>query len=327
MRILVTGWAGFIGSNLTRMLIDRTGPDDEFCLLDAHTYASRPQWALDMIGNSDPRFKFHSINLADPKAVEFSLNEFKPDQVYHLAAESHVCNSITGPRAFAETNFMGTFNLLEALRKNEFTGRMVHVSTDETFGALDYKDDPFTERTPLDPRSPYSASKAASDLMVSAYVHTYGLDAVITRCSNNYGPNQHEEKLIPKTIKAFLNNEDVMIYGSGNHVRDWIFVDQHCEGLINAMENGKDGEVYCLGSGIELSNKEVILSIYEVMTSMGLNPNYKTKHIDARPTDDRRYALDTFKAQSDIGFTPNGTYSYFRYQIEKTVRWYMENKR
>lgn len=323
MKILVTGWAGFIGSNLTRMLLDRMSDEDHMLGIDSFTYAARPEWVF-RNNSTMGIFEPSNTDLRNAAELERIIAEFKPDQVYHLAAESHVCNSIAGPRAFAETNFIGTFNLLESLRKIDFKGRLIHVSTDEAFGSLDYGEASFTEATAIDPRSPYSASKAASDLMVKAYVHTYGLDAVITRCTNNYGPNQHEEKLIPKTILALLNNEDVTVYGTGDHVRDWIFVDDHCKGLIDAMRDGKKGEIYCIGSGLELKNKEVILKVYEEIEFMGINARLTCKSVDARPTDDRRYSVDTTKAYQDFKFAAGNSDKYFRYQLRKTIRWYQE---
>lgn len=288
--------------------------------IDAYTYAARPDWAFPD-GDTEKRAK---LDLRNAASVLKAIQDIKPDQVYHLAAESHVCRSIDGPRAFIETNVLGTFNLLEALRVTDFKGRILHVSTDETFGQLKLKGgDKFDEKTLLQPTSPYSASKASSDLIVQAFCHTYGLDAVITRCTNNYGPNQHEEKLIPKTITNILNNKPITVYGSGDNIRDWIHVDDHCEALKTVMAVGKSGEVYCIGSGLQLRNIEVIKEIIKVM---GVSPKFE--YSNSRPTDDLRYAVHTSKIES-LGWIPNKRPGYFRERIAETIEWYKthgENK-
>ena len=318
MKILVTGWAGFIGSNLIRKLLQSCSEEDEIMGLDAYTYAARPEWVLEM---ENPKPKFHKmrIDLNWHRELEYVVKEFQPDKVYHLAAESHVCRSIEGPRAFAETNFMGTFNLLEALRKSNFKGKIVHVSTDETFGQLKEFDPPFHEKTLIEPTSPYAASKAASDLMVNAYVHTYGFNACITRCTNNYGPNQHEEKLIPKAIMSFLSGKPMTLYGPGNQVREWIHVDDHNDALISVMRDGRTGEIYCIGSGLELSNKEVIEFVAKV-----INTKHEIIHTNDRPTDDFRYAVNTDKIKT-TGWEPCASTSYFLNKLAATVEWYKEH--
>lgn len=314
MRILITGFAGFIGSNLTRMLIKEAGvKKNDIYGIDAYTYAARPAWAFisGMIENKK------KLNLRNYEQVLFAIEAIRPDRVYHLAAESHVCRSIDGPRAFIETNILGTFNLLEALRQTNFKGRLVHISTDETFGQLKLKGkDKFDEERILKPTSPYAASKASSDLIVQSFCHTYGLDAVITRCTNNYGPNQHQEKLIPKTITNILNNKPMTVYGSGDNIRDWIHVDDHCEALKTVMEVGKSGEVYCIGSGLQLRNIEVIEIISKVM---GISP--RIEYSNSRPTDDLRYAVKTDKIKA-LGWTPNWHPNYFKKKIAETVEWY-----
>lgn len=318
MRVLVTGFAGFIGSNLTRMLLRELPPDAEILGLDCYTYAARERWVFEMLPDHETRrFMATQVNLLDARAVSALVEHWEPDQVYHLAAESHVCRSIDGPRAFAETNFMGTFNLIEALRVNQFKGRMVHVSTDEAFGELRAGDDPFDEQTPARPNSPYSASKAASDLIVRAFVQTYGLDIRTTRCTNNFGPNQHEEKLIPRTIQRLREGKPMTVHGDGTHSRDWIWVDDHCAALRAVMERGMAGQLYCIGSGNELSNLEVIRSVARAMGTDELRLEFNQD----RPTDDRRYAVRTDKVQQ-LGWRPSP--GLFQEQLLKTVRWYEE---
>lgn len=324
-RIVVTGYAGFIGSNLTRMLLS-----DEHVILgiDCQTYAARPMWVWDALKNNDERFVDAKVDIRDFRHLAAVLEDFKPDQVYHLAAESHVCRSIEGPRAFAETNFMGTFNLLEALRRMNFQGRLVHISTDEAFGELGPEDPPFHEKTPIAPRSPYSASKAASDLMVKAYAETYNMNCIITRCTNNYGPNQHEEKLIPRAITRILNGEAMTLYGDGSHSRDWIYVDDHCRALMTVMERGKKGELYCIGSGFERSNAEVIHDVANAIMSVTRQPvDLKVEYTNDRPTDDHRYAVCTSKIRA-LGWQPSGDgVGCFSTHLRSTARWYLENHR
>jgi dTDP-glucose 4,6-dehydratase len=328
-RILVTGYAGFIGSNLTRMLAREAEDGDLIVGLDALTYAAAPRWAEKGL-KQFPAVSFMGTitDLRDEKDVEDVFRRVQPTHVYHLAAESHVCRSMDGPRAFAETNFMGTFNLLEAMRKHSPRARLVHVSTDEAFGDLPM--DPrrkFTEKTNPKPRSPYSASKCASDLMAMAYAHSYGLDVVVTRCTNNYGANQHEEKLIPKAIMTWMKDETMTVYGDGTHVRDWIHVDNHCWALMKAMRHGRSRNTYCVGSGLELSNLQVLEQVKEVMQAMGIQGKYGYSFLpDARPTDDRRYAVSTDRIES-IGWSPQRGLEAFRANLRKTVHWYMTEER
>lgn len=328
MRVLVTGYAGFIGSNLTRMLFERMPLGTEILGIDAYTYAARPDWVLKHADvENEMRFRALKLDLRDAHAVRSVLNAWMPDQVYHLAAESHVCRSIDGPRAFAETNFMGTFNLIDALRGYGFKGRMVHVSTDEAFGELERGDAPFSESTPIAPRSPYAASKAASDLMVKAFAETYGLDFVTTRCTNNYGPNQHEEKLIPRTIERLLKGEAMTVHGAGDHVRDWIWVDDHCRALLTVMEAGRRGELYCVGGGVELSNLEVIDAVARAMREeLDWSGDVNLKYTNDRPTDDKRYAVTTDKLQT-LGWCAPPTYDYLLSRLRQTVRWYSFKER
>ncbi len=320
---MITGYAGFIGSNLTRMLMSDA---DTVLGLDCHTYASRPHWVWETFRSEEERFVEANVDLRDFKSLRATIEHFRPDAVYHLAAESHVCKSIAGPRAFAETNFMGTFNLLEALRQTGFSGRMLHVSTDEAFGELQHWQSPFEETTAIDPRSPYSASKAASDLMVRAYVRTYGLDAVITRCTNNFGPNQHEEKLIPRAITRLMANQPMTLHGDGTHSRDWIHVDDHCRALYSVMRSGIRGEMYCVGSGLELPNWKVIDEVAQAMRDeIGWKGEARTVRTGDRPTDDMRYAVSTEKIFEQCGWAVDSGIDYFRRRLRETVRWYWEN--
>lgn len=321
MRILVTGYAGFIGSNLIRMLWHGRHGNDQILGLDAYTYAARPDWAFSAIPNNNDAFMATQVDLRSYGKVAAIVKHFNPDQVYHLAAESHVCKSIEGPRAFVESNIVGTFNLIEALREAGFRGRMVHVSTDEVFGQLRKSDDPFDEKTMLEPTSPYSSSKAASDLIVQAFCHTYDLNASITRCTNNYGPNQHREKLIPRTISRIEEGLGMVLHGDGSHSRDWIFVDDHCRALMTVMRKGKQGVVYCVGSGLELTNKRVVQIVSE---SMGVKPKYE--FTNDRPTDDQRYAVNTDRIES-LGWAVDPTLMHFKNRIGHTVKWYRENDR
>jgi dTDP-glucose 4,6-dehydratase len=325
MKILVTGWAGFIGSNFVRYILDET--DHEIVGIDSHTYAARPLWALKKVqdGNGH-RFRESYCNLANAEETRKTIALHKPEAVFHFAAESHVCNSITGPRAFADTNVMGTFNLLEALRNQGFKGVFSHISTDEVFGELG-ETGSFSEQTPYAPRSPYSATKAASDHLVMAFHHTYGLDTRITNCSNNFGPNQHAEKLIPRTIIKAFKKEPMTIHGSGKHVRDWIWVNDHCRGILAAMENGKSGQQYLLGGNNELTNEAVIFAIWDAIREMHISHKYfKLEMINNndRPTDDARYAIDTTKAWKELSWKPQP--EFFNSRLKETIEWYLKHE-
>lgn len=321
MTILVTGGHGFIGSNFIKLFHDRY-PERILINVDSNTYASRP----DYLAGHGERFNYKHINadIRDAFMMEEIFNKYKPKEVVHFAAESHVCNSIKGPRVFSETNIMGTFNLIEAFRKLNNGGRFLHVSTDEVFGELPLNapELKFSEKSPIAPRSPYSSSKAASDHLVQGYYHTYGLKTIIVNCSNNYGPNQHEEKLIPKTIKHLLRGLPVTIHGKGDHVRDWLFVDDCCEGILRALGLGCPGERYCLGGNTEFTNLELVQLI-----SMDLSMRIKKSlplilhNTDDRPTDDTRYAIDTSKAEDYLKWKPR---SFFRDNLEKVFDYYLE---
>lgn len=323
MKYLVTGGMGFIGSNLIRHLLQN--PANQVRSIDAFTYAARPEWVLDYTQyHGVPISRFMSVkgDLADAESLNRFIESVDFDAVIHLAAESHVCRSIEGPDKFIRANINGTFNLLEACRRKWKSGEGIfhHVSTDEVFGTLNAVEPAFDEDTQIKPTSPYAASKAASDHLVLAYSHTYGMNVRVSNCSNNFGPNQHEEKLIPRTILKLLRGEEMTVYGTGEQVRDWIWVDDHVEGILKVMERGRAGERYCLGGNLELSNLEVIGKVHEsVQRVCSKNVELKIRYTNDRPTDDLRYAIDSTKALS-IGWTPYPR--LFESRLDKTVEWY-----
>ncbi|KDP95669.1 dTDP-glucose 4,6-dehydratase [Brevundimonas sp. EAKA] len=330
MRILVTGGAGFIGSALVRRLIEHT--DHEVLVFDKLTYAGVLS-SLEPVESSN-RYAFVQADICDADAVSKALHEFKPDVVAHLAAESHVDRSIDGPGEFIQTNMVGTFVMLnQALgywrgmdEDAKAAFRFHHISTDEVFGSLG-EDGFFTETTPYDPRSPYSASKAGSDHLVRAWGHTYGLPVLVTNCSNNYGPYHFPEKLIPLIIIRALNGEPLPVYGDGSNVRDWLFVDDHARALQAVFEAGTPGETYNVGGNAERKNIEVVTIICSILDR--LRPKADGKYADQityvtdRPGHDQRYAIDASKIRSDLDWTPSVT---FEQGIEQTVAWYLENQ-
>lgn len=321
--ILVTGGCGFIGSNFIRMLIQNEW-EGKIINLDKLTYAARPHFLADIKANSNS-YIFHEGDINDFELVRNIVQTYKPKYVVHFAAESHVCNSIKGPRLFYETNVMGTVNLLEVIRQYSIGTRFVHVSTDEVFGELPLDANlKFSETTPVAPRSPYSSSKAASDHAVQAYHYTYGLNTVITNCSNNYGPNQHEEKLIPKTIKSIALKEPMTVHGSGLNRRDWIAVEDHCVGILKAMFSSEPGDRFCFGGNWEIPNLEMIEIIHSIIRDrIGINNPLKIKHTDDRPTDDARYSVDYSKAKRELGYHPKPISQRWEY-LEKTIVWYLD---
>lgn len=320
MKILVTGGCGFIGSNLIKRLTKKTGI--QFINIDAHTYAARPP----MYKKKPANLINEKVDIRDQLSVKRVMEKYRPDHIIHLAAESHVCKSILGPKDFVTTNINGTWNLLEEFKelwKNEpQKHRFTHVSTDEVFGQLG-KTGQFTEQSAIAPRSPYAASKASSDHLVQAYHTTYGLDVVITNCSNNFGPNQHAEKLIPKTIQSILRGDQVEIYGTGKQVRDWIYVEDHCAAIELLAAKGKSGERYCIGGDTEHSNLEMVSIISLLMTTMFGRGKYEAKivHTDSRPTDDYRYALDSSKLKR-LGWKTNN--NDFTRNLQNTIMWYYD---
>ncbi len=331
MRILVTGGAGFIGSALVRHLIANTAHD--VLVLDKLTYAGVLE-SLDPV-SSDPRYSFVRADVADAAAVRAAITGFQPDVVAHLAAESHVDRSIDGPGEFIQTNIVGTFTMLqEALaywrglegeRAERF--RFHHISTDEVFGSLP-DDGYFTETTPYDPRSPYSASKAGSDHLVRAWGHTYGLPVLVTNCSNNYGPYHFPEKLIPLVIIKALSGEPLPVYGAGSNVRDWLFVVDHARALQAVFERGQPLQTYNVGGNSERRNLEVVHAITTTLDRLAPRPDGRPyaeqiAFVQDRPGHDHRYAIDASKIKTELGWTPEVT---FEEGIELTVAWYLQNE-
>ncbi len=312
-KILVTGGAGFIGSNFVRMLL--AGSEHKVVNLDALTYAGNLENLRDVENNS--RYEFVRGDISDSAQMRAVFGEHRPEIVVHFAAESHVDRSVLDATAFVQTNVQGTQVLLDQSRAYGVE-RFVHVSTDEVYGSLGawgY----FTEDTPLQANSPYSASKAGSDLLVRAAVHTHDMDCVITRCSNNYGPYQFPEKLIPLMIANALEGKPLPVYGDGRNVRDWIYVTDHCEGIRAAMEHGKKGEVYNFGGNAERENMFVIR---EILRLLGKGDDL-IEFVKDRPGHDRRYAMDSTKARATLGWEPRHT---FEEGLRATVDWYQHNK-
>ncbi len=311
-RLLVTGGAGFIGSNFVRHAL-HTGADLRVVNLDALTYAGNLENLRDVEG--DPRFRFVQGDIRDASMVARVMREHEIDAVVHLAAESHVDRSITGPAVFIETNVGGTLNLLDAARESG-VARFVQVSTDEVYGSLG--PDPaekFRETTPLDPHSPYSASKAAADHLVSAFRHTYGLHTMITRCSNNYGPYQFPEKMLPLMINNARQDRPLPVYGDGLNVRDWLHVSDHCAALWSVLTQGRPGEIYNIGGNNERTNLEVVRLLLKLMA----RPESLITFVADRPGHDRRYAIDASKIERDLGWRPRIP---FERGLAETVAWY-----
>jgi dTDP-glucose 4,6-dehydratase len=314
MNVLVTGGCGFIGSNLIRWLL-RERPGWRVVNLDKLTYAGNGENLADLAG--EPRYRFVRGDIANGELVADLLATERVEAVLHLAAESHVDRSILHPAVFVETNVAGTQVLLEAARARAVR-RFLHVSTDEVYGSLGATG-LFTEETPLHPNSPYSASKAASDLLALAYAHTFGMDVVVTRCSNNYGPYQFPEKLIPLMIATALRDAPLPVYGDGQNVRDWIHVEDHCAGLVAALERGRAGEIYNLGGSNERRNLDIVHLVLELLGK----PRSLVQFVKDRPGHDRRYAVDATKARRELGWAPGRA---FEDGLVATVRWYVERR-
>lgn len=313
MRIVVTGGLGFIGSHVVRRFLRE--PDVTVENVDVLTYAGNPANLADV--ENHPRYRWHRVSITDAPAIDAILSASPVDAIVHLAAESHVDRSIESGMPFVETNVLGTQTLLESARRHG-VGRFVHVSTDEVYGSLG-PTGLFTEETPVGPRSPYSASKAGSDLLALAAHHTYAQDVVITRCSNNYGPYQFPEKLIPLWITNGLEGKPWPIYGDGLNVRDWLYVEDHAEALWLALTRGRAGEVYNIGGRNERSNRQVA---DDLLRLMDLPPSTVVPVAD-RLGHDRRYAIDPTRAEKELGFIPAVTWSE---GLGRTLAWYRENR-
>ncbi len=326
---IVTGGAGFIGANLVHMI--RREKKAKVVTFDLLTYAGNLA-NLDALSH-DPDHLFVEGDIRDPKAVAELFLRHRPSGVLHLAAESHVDRSIESPGEFVATNVFGTFVLLDAaLRYWEQEGRpgdfrFLHVSTDEVYGSLSPSDPPFRETTPYAPNSPYAASKAASDHFVRAYHHTYGLPVVTTNCSNNYGPWQFPEKLIPTVILAALEGRPIPLYGDGENIRDWIYVEDHCEGVLAAFDRGRPGETYAIGAGNPRTNKELVQTLCDILDRLAPRPAGRIRDlitpVPDRPGHDRRYEIDATKVRRELGWAPAHT---FGEALEKTVRWYLDHR-
>ncbi len=325
--ILVTGGAGFIGTNFVRLVLAER-PDWRVVVLDALTYAGNLE-NLDGLGETyGDRYRFVHGDVTDAELLSRLFDEEAVRGVIHFAAESHVDRSILGPLAFVKTNVTGTGRLLEACRAawKDGDGRFLQVSTDEVYGALG-DSGYFTEQTPVNPSSPYSASKAAADHLVLAYHRTFGFDALITRCCNNYGPYQFPEKLIPLMIARLIDGQTLPVYGKGENVRDWIHVEDHNRGVLLAFEKGRSGQVYNLGSRCERRNIDLVMRlISEVAEALGREPGDLEKqiaYVTDRPGHDWRYAIDPARSEQELGFVPGVS---FDEGIRRTVRWYIDNE-
>ena len=314
VNVLVTGGAGFIGSNLVRLLLAER-PGWRVVNLDQLTYAGNAENLADL--SDHPRYRFVKGDICDGPLVAELLKGEAIEAVMHLAAESHVDRSILAPAVFIDTNVRGTQVLLEAVRQLPVK-RFLHVSTDEVYGSLG-PTGLFTEETPIAPSSPYSASKAASDLLALAYGHTFGLPVVVTRCSNNYGPYQFPEKLIPLMIANALRDLPLPVYGDGQNVRDWIHVEDHCRGLLAALERGRPGQVYNFGASSERRNLEIVHAVLELLGK----PLALVQFVKDRPGHDRRYAIDSTRARRELGWAPRHR---FEEALASTVRWYQEQR-
>ena len=334
MKFLVTGGAGFIGSAVIRYIVENT--QHHVLNVDKLTYAGNLQSLVSVENNE--RYQFSQTDICDRNALDVLFKEFQPDLVMHLAAESHVDRSITGSAAFIETNIIGTYQLLEAARHywNNLSGdkktafRFHHISTDEVYGDLEGTDDLFHETTSYAPSSPYSASKASSDHLVRAWHRTYGLPTIVTNCSNNYGPYHFPEKLIPLVILNALDGKPLPIYGKGNQIRDWLFVEDHARALYKVVTEGEVGETYNIGGHNEKQNIDVVKSICQLLEELAPNkPEGVAYYVDLityvkdRPGHDLRYAIDATKIKEDLGWVPEES---FETGLRKTVEWYLNNQ-
>lgn len=325
--ILITGGCGFIGTNFIRYIFEETGFTGRIINFDLLTYAGNPLSLADVIERYGQRYVFVKADICDAAAVARVFDEYAIDTVCHFAAESHVDRSICGPDAFIETNILGTYTLLKAARERmDRMSRFHHVSTDEVFGSIEQG--LFTEETAYRPNSPYSASKAASDHLVRAYHVTYGLPVTVSNCSNNYGPYQFPEKLIPLMIMNALEEKPLPVYGDGGNVRDWLYVTDHCRALWNILESGRNGETYNIGGINEVRNLDVVHLLCDAVDRLaGALPDGRARRdlitfVKDRPGHDRRYAMDCAKLTKELGWCPRES---FETGLEKTVSWYINN--
>jgi len=327
-QLLVTGGCGFIGTNFIRYILEESDFDGRVVNVDAITYAGNPENLTGMEGRFPGQYVFVKVDICDREAMTRVFDDYGIDAICHFAAESHVDRSIVGPDAFIQTNIVGTFNLLELARKHQ--ERLVlfhHISTDEVFGSLG-KDGYFTEETPYRPNSPYSASKAASDHLVRAYHQTYGLPVTISNCSNNYGPYQFPEKLIPLMILNALEGKPLPVYGDGLNVRDWLYVRDHCTAIWRIMKHGERGETYTVGGNTEMENIRIVEMICDIMDGLvppgnGLSRRELITFVKDRPGHDRRYAIDCTRLKEALSWAPEES---FETGIQKTIHWYLENE-
>ncbi len=332
--ILITGGAGFIGSNFVHYWIKKY-PKDNIFILDSINYAGNINSIKSCIDNE--QIKFFKGDIKERNLLTKILKDYKITYIVNFAAETHVDRSINSPSVFLETNVIGTYNLLDCFKKHWENNnkpndwRFLHISTDEVFGSLNYEEDPFSEISPYKPRSPYSASKASSDHLVRAWNDTYKLPTLITNCSNNYGPFQFPEKLIPLTITNILKGEKIPVYGDGLNVRDWLFVKDHCRAIDTILTKSRPGLTYCIGGNNEINNIELVKNICELIDELAplYNINLKNKSsnlinfIDDRPGHDRRYSINSSKLNKELGWQPKVK---FKDGLKITVKWYLENK-
>ncbi len=328
--IIVTGGAGFIGSNFILRWLEKF--DEDILNIDNLSYAADLNNLKDIEHNLN--YSFKKLNIQNQDEITTLILESKPRAILNFAAESHVDRSIEGPENFINSNIVGTYSLLEASlqywnslgEKEKDNFRFFHISTDEVFGSLNMRDEKSTEDSPYRPNSPYSASKAASDHLVRAWHHTFELPTLISNCTNNYGPHQHQEKLIPLIITNALENKNLPIYGDGKNIRDWLYVEDHCEAIIKILENGKPGETYNIGGSCEKNNLEVVSEICKILDSIkpkqdGSSYKEQIEFVKDRPGHDFRYSLDTSKIKKDFNWKPKESFSS---GLEKTVQWYLD---
>lgn len=320
--IMVTGGYGFIGSHLVRYLLSL---NKTVLVVDCLTYAANPEFVKKWAKEKQKPVLEEIVDIRDHLAVARLMSKYRPDTVFHLAAESHVCRSLSGPKEFVSTNVVGTFNLIEEFRQvhgDNSDKKFIHVSTDEVFGELKLSDDPFHEGTQIKPRSPYAATKASSDHIVQAYHHSYGINTIITNCSNNFGPNQHAEKLIPATILRLKQNKPIRIYGNGLNIRDWLWVEDHAKALVFLADKGQAGERYCIGGENEMTNLDIAHKVHAAMEVVWGGLNLDIEFTNDRPTDDKRYAINCNKLKK-LGWAPS---KHFAENLIKTIDFYTRVK-